>query len=373
MTFSPLRTRLCTAWFVVGSFLAVGWCVEPEALPLPLARAHLAPELTAAAQRENLRLFHTDPLGEERSDGDAIVLWIGTTNAGEHQQWLVALQRAHATRKELTAHQPRAVTRYLPWGSTVVFESDAEAIDLWIAGPVVVDPSRSSANEPALPPKTRRTRVYLAKDILQMGLDDTVRAQRFLHRQVEEIKHEDPAFNADHIFALHKPIDPKTVHWAKPRAERMGMTPEIERTWVGGWVALHAIYEALNGQPDLRRMVEVAFDKPSMLRLAKMALGTVFYMGIDGVNSKVLDPAQVNLPPIARECLEAPFLFSFDHRAISHGALVVTTPKPPLDLSAGILGAIAVHPKDRTRMVQASVISIIRSSATVPLGGSTQH
>ncbi len=372
MKCSPLREKLLGASFALA-LPGLLWSNEPENRTTPLANATLAPELAAAAARENIRVFHTDGVSDVASRSDAIAIWIATAEAGERKQWLVVLERGVATAKEREAHRPKKSTRYLPWGSSVVFESEADAIDLWIAGPVAAHPQNPSATRPASAPKIRRTRVYLPKTILQMGLDDTVRAQRFIHRRIDEIKRDDPTFNADHIFTLHKPLPPETIDWAKPRAERMGMTPEIERTWVGGWVALQSLYECLEDQADLRKIVEIAFDKPPVWRLAKMAFGTVFHMGIDGVNSSSLDPARAGLPPLTLECFQTPFLFSFDKKAVVQGVLVVTQPKPPLDLSAGIIGALAIHPKDGTRMVQASVISVLRgSSSEAPAAASVE-
>jgi hypothetical protein len=71
---------------------------------------------------------------------------------------------------------------------------------------------------------------------------------------------------------------------------------------------------------------------------------------------------KLGLLPVALEVFEVPFSFSLDNDPIISGAMAVTSPDAPLDVSAGILGLVAVHPRDKTRMVHLVAISATRGN-----------
>ena len=61
--------------------------------------------------------------------------------------------------------------------------------------------------------------------------------------------------------------------------------------------------------------------------------------------------------PVKQECFSIPFEILFGNDPMVSGELAVTAPASPLDVSAGILGLLAVNPKDHRRMVQVVLIS----------------
>jgi hypothetical protein len=97
--------------------------------------------------------------------------------------------------------------------------------------------------------------------------------------------------------------------------------------------------------------------------LAKLAFGTNFKTYFGGPGSQLIDPQSMGLLPVALESYESPFSFTFGDELIVSGALAVTSPACPLDVSAGILGLVAIHPKDRTRVVHLVAISASRGAA----------
>ena len=64
------------------------------------------------------------------------MFWIGASSGKLTRQWLVQLSRGVTTPEEQKAHRAKEITKYLSWGPVVVFKSDVDALDLWIAGPV---------------------------------------------------------------------------------------------------------------------------------------------------------------------------------------------------------------------------------------------
>jgi hypothetical protein len=328
---------------------------------LSLAKATLAPTLRAAAERDGINLTAKDAgegLGQE---GDAVLAWIGATRGSRFQQWLIQLKRGTLTGAEARTHHPHDVNKYLSWGPVVTFKSEVEPLDLWIAGPVEIDGKSATV---ATIPTIRRTRVFVPAAYLRLGLDQSERVDQQIIRRTKQIQKEDPSFSLGHIYALEKPIKPENIAWAKPVAERIGFTPDMERAWIGGYVALQAFYQLANDESVLREIAEIAVEKPPVWKLAKVALGGHFMTSFGGGDQGPIDPAAFGLLPVGLESFDVPYSFSLAKDLIVRGWMVVTAPTPPLDVTAGILALSAIHPKDPSRVVEIRLISSMRGGKT---------
>lgn len=340
---------------------------EPPPLEAPLAQAKLAPALEAAAARDEIQLFHIEGAESEPRVGDYTVAWVGATNGEVARQWLVQFRRSPATAREQQLARDRPLKKYLSWGPVVVFRSEIEALEVWIAGPVVVGGSSTVPTLPAdadptpvAPAPTRRLRVLVPVDYLRLGLDDSLRVDEHIRRQRAALVKGDPGFHLGHIYSLEKPIKPESLAAAKPVAEKIGFTPQMERAWCGGYVALGAFYEIVNEVPELAAIANVAIARPAFWKLAKLATGTQFTTFLGGESSRAVDPASMGLLPIGSEAFDAPFAFQLGAEPIVSGRIVVSHPSPPFDTSAGVLALLAVHPKHPARIVQVAMITAAR-------------
>jgi hypothetical protein len=342
----------------LGVFRAIAAPAAP-AVPFshPLANVELAPELRTAAEREHIDLSRRTVPGGEASPGDWVLLWVGARHDGRSEQWLVQLTRRQPTRDEQAAHRGKELKKYLSWGPVVTFHSEVEALDVWIAGPVDVSaPSASRAT--AVP--IGRTRVLVPGDYLRLGLDDSERVDLHIRRRTAEILKQDPTFNLGQIYALDEPVKPQNVAYARAVADRIVFTPELERAWVGGYVALQAFYEIVNDTPPLRAIASLAVRKPAPWKLVKLAFGTSFRTTFGGPDARLIQPERLGLLPVGLESFEVPYRFAFGPDEIVSGWMVVSRPVAPLDVSAGILALIAFHPKDPTRAVELVVLAADR-------------
>ncbi len=355
MTLSKRWTGSGFFWFAVLC-LPVG-AAEPGMIVPPLAHAVLSPVLKAAAQRDHISLSAQEVQSIAPAPGDSIVFWIGTTHDKKTEQWLLQLKRGTATPEEQRTHRGHDVKKYLSWGPVVVFQSEVDALDLWMAGPVNTAGDSKENSETSPPPKIRRTRVFVPKDYLRLGLDDSVRASQFMDRRIQAILKEDPQFNAGHIYSLETPIKPENVAYAKPVAARIGFTPAMEQAWTGGYVALGAFYNLANDVPDLREIADIAMERPAPWKLVKLAFGGHFKTFFGGPNTRLIDPVKAGLLPVPLETFEVPISFTLENDLIVTGVMVVTAPASPLDVSAGILAMVAIHPNDKTRVVHLVAIS----------------
>ncbi|MEO6992968.1 MAG: hypothetical protein ABI273_05040 [Lacunisphaera sp.] len=359
------RRRICIfVCFVLCSQVRSAESPKVEApLIYPLAHAVLSPALRAVAERDHINLSAQETQSVAPAPGDTVVFWIGTARSQKTQQWLVELKRDIATPKEQQANQGKDVTRYLSWGPVETFHSEVDALSLWIAGPVNTndDPASGTATRPL--PEVRRARMFVPGDYMRLGLDDSVRANQYIDHRIQVLLKADPKFGFGHIYSLSKPIKPENMAWAKPVAERIGFSPAMERAWNGGYVALEAFYNLANDVPELKEIADVALDRPAPWKYVKLAFGSHFKTWLDGRGARLIDPAKAGLLPVALETFQVPFSFSLDRDPIVSGLMVVTSPGAPLDVSAGILALVAVHPQDRTRMVQMVAISATRGNS----------
>jgi hypothetical protein len=349
--------------FALRSFISLCCVIAPVAVATtradngqpaivhPLAGAQVAPALKAVAMRDHVDVATRDPLRKEAGRNDAVVFWIGTLSGQRRQQWLLQVKRGTATPGELARHKQRDVTEYLSWGSKVTFQSDAEALDLWLAGPVDATDGHASM----APPQTHAARVFVPSGYMRLGLDNSVRALMFLAGRVHALQTEDPKFKEASLYALAHPVPAEHVAQAKPFGDRIGMSPELERAWAGGYVALQSFYTCVESVDALQDIAGVAVQRPSLWKLARLATGTSFAVGFG--EPIRLDPIPPALLSVGHETFQLPYAFSLGRDHLVDGVMAVTSPTPPLDVCAGIIAFMAVHPSHPDRVVEAIAIS----------------
>jgi hypothetical protein len=336
--------------------------IEPQP---PLAHAELAPGLKAAADHEGIKLFFLDDLDDSRppSVDDAVVAWIGSTEGGVTHQWLMQLRRSVATAAEEKSAQRPDITKYLSWGPVITFKSKIEALEIWIAGPV---DSPSSMTGPVQSAKTRRMRVCVPGDYLRLGLDGTARIIMHIEQRARETQREHLALNFGQIYAMDSPIKTRNIGYAKSVADQIGFSPEMDRAWIGGSVALETFYDTIEHVRLLRKIASVAIERPPLWKLALLVVGTQFKTMLGNGQTHPVDPGAFGLMAVKLECFSIPFEIFFGTDSLVFGELAVTAPSSPLDVCAGILGLLAVNPKDHRRMVQVVIISAQRGHAQNP-------
>ena len=332
---------------------------KPDTIIPPLAQATLAPALKAAAELEGVPLTGVASAALTAPQlGDAVVGWIGATDGKRTRQWLIQLRRVAPTQKEGKKRE-RDVTRYLSWGPAITFRSKPDVLELWLAGPVDVSPNAKSAPHAA---PVKRLRLPVPGDYLRLGLDDYARIYLHMARLADASAKSGQPLAFGHIYSMDKPVKPENQKWAKPVAEQIGFTTEMERAWAGGHVAISAFYEIAREVPELRDIATVAVEEPSVLKLAKLAFGTIFKTNMSVLHGGSVDPAPIGLMPVALEAFSMQYGLSFGEDPVVHGEMIVTKPVPPLDVCAGVLGLVAVSPRDSKRLVQINILSAQRAT-----------
>jgi hypothetical protein len=317
--------------------------------PSPLANATLAPTLKAAAERDGIVLYDTAKIERrEPVSGDALLVWVAASDGKTTRQWLIQFRRGVTATGEQRSARGSDRIKYLSWGPIVTFSSNVESLDLWLAGPVDMNDRTAATRE--LPP-TRRLRVRVPGDYLRLGLDDSARVTLHLNHLAELAKREQRPLDFEKLYSTDKPVSAERMREAKRVADRVGFTPESERAWVGGHVALQAFYDMANTIPEIREIALIAIERPSVWKLAKYLTGTRFHGGLGGPKTRTVDPAALGMMPVALEGFALPFSMRFGDDPIVQGELIVVSPLPPLDVTAGVLGLIAQNPRHPEKRV----------------------
>lgn len=344
-----------------AGFTAFAFAAPPPGLsatdppPPPLANASLAPSLEAAARRDGVPLFQLDPTSDDARLGDATVAWIGATDGKTTRQWLIQFRRGTAD-----APQTHHVTKFLSWGPVVTFKSEVATLDLWIAGPVTISPTPSKP--PAIAP-VKRARLSVPVDFLRLGLDNAIRVDQHIGRRAEALSKEGANFDFGALYAVDSPLPPEAIASAKAAVDQIGFSPETERVWIGGYLALQTFYTIVTTSPELASIASIAIRKPRLWGLSSALKGTQFKASFGGPATIALDPAERGMLPVPTESFEARYAFFFGEAPITGGSLVVSHAAPPLDTAAGILSLFATHPQNPRRIVQVAIVSAVRGPA----------
>jgi len=328
---------------------------HPELVP-PLRGQAMAEALLARAEKEGIRWQDnvTPAFEAQPKVGDAIVVLVGACDGEITRQWLLQLKRV-PTRSEDKSAEDHQITLFSCWGPVSIFNADPEPLEVTVIGPVQVKPSPRSGKEPKV--ELSRTRVLVPGAFMRLGLDGTARSCIRLMEATRRLVKEEPGFKPVNLWSRTSPVPSEQLRLYKPIAARLGRTPEDERLFVGGLVSLQSFYEIAKSDPVLRDIAMTVINRPSAWALAKSAFGagpnTQFFLN-DGLCPLKASDAGIVEPGF--EIFQVPFEMSLQGTSLVNCFMAVTRPVPPLDVSAGILALVAIHPKDTTRVIELKLL-----------------
>ena len=165
----------------------------------------MAPALKLAAEHDHIGLMGVAKgAAREPAPGDSIVMWVGTSDDVSTKQWLIQMRRSTPTQKERRAGEGHDKTKYVSWGPVVTFQSHAEALEVWIAGPV--DMKSATTEAATKPAPVKRLRVRVPGDYLRLGLDNSARVDLRIRSLVAAAERENKPVDMGNIYALDKPV-----------------------------------------------------------------------------------------------------------------------------------------------------------------------
>ena len=266
-------------------------------------------------------------------------------------QWIIRLQLAAKTPAESPAGQPSDVVLYTNTGEKFTFHSELSGMKLETLGPIKAD---AKPDQP-LPVKHRE--IFAATDFLSLNLYRTT----LVVRRLNDSNH-NPGLS---LAASPRPFPADEVNMQRPRAETLNLTSDDLRSFSGSAPALSQFLRIVRLTPDLQDILFQVLDKPSLIDVfrhgADSSLNFNFRLGHGAMGGQEI------FWPDAKHGDFGGLMFDLEvfKKPVLRVMLFVTNPRPPLMVSAGIVGIVAFSPSKPDRFVAVRVLSATGGAETV--------
>lgn len=306
--------------------------IPPSPTPLPI--------VLAFADTHQIPLSGVQAPSDRRAaPGDLAALLITLFNGKEQKQWLVELEAAALTDQERAVKAPPNWVLFVSTGTRVEFKHTPLALQLRIHGPFREKTSPKNV-------ASKATRILVNADHLALGFD--IACQTLLQIIEHRKTHASLPFNLSFGGA---PFPPEVVEKTKAQAEEIGLKPEDERAFAGSGPALISFFDIAQKTPGLREIMWEIIDLPSAWSVVKKGGRVDPYFDFDGHHLAALatlpnQPARYMLPVTLLLNRQPGLKIRF----------IVTSPRPPLLTTAGILTLYADHP---TKPEKHAVIQVL--------------
>ncbi|MES2694409.1 MAG: hypothetical protein V4773_13110 [Verrucomicrobiota bacterium] len=328
----PRLLQRCAAGLAVaGALLATASAVDaPRPLtvpPLPAVLDH------AKAGSIPIECIYVSPTADEGRIGDALTVLISAHESAKVRQWLVRFTLAAATPEERAAAKPMTATITVNEQKHVFTAGDPVALDVQTAGPF-----SAQAKPPGEP---KRSRVLVSPKLLGLGLD---RASEMMIRTPAPT----PAEAGTSPPATTTP--PTTLSF------------EDGQLFAGLFPSMMSFFQAVDSTPGLREILWSVLEKPSLWSIARR--GGKIDAGFNFGKASTASGADWGVPDMP--CYRMELTLSLNGQPALECAFYVTSPRPPLLATAGIVGIVADSPKDKAKRVLIRVLSGQRVKDAAP-------
>jgi hypothetical protein len=359
-----LFAREAKAWWrvLLLPFLGATLHGKEEGMPkLPAFEFHAPlPALVAAAARANVALDGVEASAAragELQPGDRIAALVSLVDKDALTQWLVEATCVELETKERELPPLRTWTLFTNAGTELFIGGERAALTVRVLGPFVRG-KKGNDNE-------QKARVLVNAVFLGLGLDRGCEAVI----SVNAAKVKDPTLESFAWGTRLKPYPEEEVARGRRLAEPLGITPARERALVGAAPALHEFFNIMSRTPGLEGILKKVIDVPWWAIIKKGGDASV------AVAPQFRSAAEISPEPFRvgeRKTYELPFQLTISGERALVGKLAVTDPRPPLSVSAGIVGVTAWSPDGKGPQVMLQVISArsgMRAKADAAGGG----
>jgi len=325
--------------------------------PIDLLRAlKVAPNTEAIATREGYVLHgvQTGAADAKPQAGDTVTALVGVGSFFGKQppsQWIIRLQLAARPSADSPQVKTSDVTLYTNTGEEFTFHSERSGMKLETLGPIKVD------TKPGQSLPVKRREISAATDFLNL---DLYRTALVLQR-----RHASPDNPLPSLIASTNPFPADEVNVQRPRAAALNLTSDDLRSFSGSLPALSQFLDIVRLTPDLQDILFQVLDKPSLIDVFRHGANSSINFAFQGGGHS--DEQEIFWPETKHEDFGI-LLFNleiFKNPALAV-VLCVTTPRPPLLASAGILGLVAFSPSKPDKFVVVRVLSAVAGTGPVP-------
>ena len=153
----------------------------------------------------------------------------------------------------------------------------------------------------------------------------------------------------------------------RPRAAALNLTADDLRSFSGSLPALKQFLDIVRLTPDLQDILFQVLDKPSLIDVVRHGADNSVNFDFQGGGHS--DGQEIFWPETKHEDFGVMmFNLGVFNKPVLTVALYVTTPRPPLLVSAGIVGLVAFKPKPdmSDKFVAVRVLSATAGAEPVP-------
>jgi len=282
--------------------------------------------------------------------GDTATILVTGTGMHERKQWLILLRVDDRDEDTPEGEPPRDEVLYTNSGREIHFADSPVVLQMRTWGPFVE--TTTSKNSPVRLREAEDAREIVNESFLRLGFANACEAMMQLHRARTEGR-----LAPDNLFSVGiKPFSGRELKRGLQLAEAAGFETDDERAIAGTVPALLEYFDIASRSPGIRSLVWELLEKPSVWsvlgRIGRIESGVIFHT--KGVGPVSEEPWA--LPAVA-EVFKIPLTLELNDRPGLQCVLVVTHPRPPLLVSAGIIGILAQSPGDDAKRLFLRIVA----------------
>jgi len=286
------------------------------------------------------------PVARDRLEpGDGVTVLVSLTKGTTLQQWLIDLAIA-TPRAGDPLRKPNAARLYTSTGHDFRFDGGNATIEITMVGPLRAGDAGGKA---AKAPEIKRQRVNVSVDYLALGLE-RVPAKMI---EIKARRQREPNLPHGDLSVRGQPFPADVVARDGKSAAALGISSDDERSIIGSVLALQEFLQLASRTPGLQDVVMSVLDVPwwSIIRS-----GGRLNFDLEGLPlERELDAAAWGLPATTK-AYASPFRLHINGQAALVFQLALVAPRPPLTVSAGIIGLAAVAPDGKGPVLTFQVI-----------------
>lgn len=263
--------------------------------------------------------------------GDFVWALVTYADGSPKQQWLVRWERV-ANTKEETLRQPTRRTKYTTFGGEYHFESGPQAVEIEVVGPFSNNRNRSSA-------ESSKERILLRRDFLDLGFNRVAEFQIRMEQMVDRPQ------TKWRLGSSGRPFGEERLQDSALMKEFYGVTEAEDRAFSGYTLAVGEFYSIGMKTPVLKKLLVKVLRFSDLIAMARSQ--PVSYL---------LELNHREEPGLAfsgnDSVYSLPLTLLLDKKPTLKFRFFAVEPTPPLNVVAGLYGAIIASPDDdRKRIV----------------------
>jgi len=282
--------------------------------------------------------------------GDSVTILVTGTGMAERKQWLIVLSAEDSSLAAPESSPAKDIILFTNTGSEIHYTNTPVPLLMRIWGPFFQAATEDETSRQH--PRATEAHDTVNESMLRLGFTRACIAMMQLHQARKEGR-----LAPDAMFGVGiKPFSRRELEEGSHLAAATGFVREDERAIAGTVPALMEYFDIAARSPGIRDLIWELVEKPSVWsvvrRMGRVECGVTFLS--KGVAAVAASPWGL---PATVDVFKIPFTLKLNGETGLHCILVVTQPRPPLLISAGILGLSVQSPNDDANRLLLRVIA----------------